>query len=80
MVTNKIRLNLFKIQYQPVTTLKGAALGTIPGYRCQGENIMASIMTLRKIRYLQNKKGGYFQTCIALQGLPKKYLFYQYGR
>ena len=35
-------------------------------------HVIASGSTWRKIRCLQSNKGGYFQTCIALQGLPKR--------
>ena len=34
-------------------------------------HVITSGSTWRKIRCLQSNKSGYFQTCIALQGLPK---------
>ena len=33
-------------------------------------HVIASGSTWRRIRCLQSNKGGYFQTCPALQGLP----------
>ena len=38
-------------------------------------HVIASGSTWREIRCLQSNKGGYFQTCIALQGLPAISLF-----
>ena len=34
-------------------------------------HVIAPESTWRKIRCLQSKTGRYFQTCIALQGLPE---------
>jgi hypothetical protein len=50
--------------------LKGSPYKTVQVNNFRKLHITASGSTWRKIRYLQGNTGRYFQTCIALYGLP----------